>query len=58
MHVVVAYELVRSFRSQFKKAQLLVTVVELTSETLYELVGYHHTHCEVLYRSSIHAHLA
>ena len=39
-------------------AQLLATMVELTSETSYELVGYHHRHCVVLYRSPIHAHLA
>ena len=86
MHVVAAYKLIQSFRSQFdhrgeqlchfhhfglscaqfgvmevksvKMAQLLAMMVELTSETLYELVNYHPRHCATLYRSQIHAHLA
>ena len=32
-------------------AQLLVMMVELTSETWYELVNSQVTHCEVLYRT-------
>ena len=38
-------------------AQLLVMMVELTSETWYELVNGQVTHCEVLYRTQIHNHL-
>ena len=38
-------------------AQLLVMMVELTSETWYELVNSQVIHYEVLYRTQIHNHL-
>ena len=38
-------------------AQLLVTTVELTSETWYELVNNVASDCMMLYRSQIHADL-